>query len=83
MRLQGSADTHELPPAEARHAEAALRALPFGRSPAPPPSHPDAFQYEITLPNEGSSDSVVLNEMEVSDDLRPIVDAAMARSAIA
>ena len=81
VRLQAAVDTHELPPAEATHAEAALRELPFGRS-AAAPSHPDAFQYEITLHHEGSSDCVVLDESELPDSLRPIVDAAVARGAI-
>jgi hypothetical protein len=81
VRLQGSVDTRELSPAEATHAEATLRELPFGRS-SGPPSHPDAFQYEITLQHEGSTHCVVLDEAEVPDALRPIVDAAVARGAI-
>ena len=73
--MRGVVDTAQLPADVAGRAEAAVRALPFGKPP-PPPSHPDAFQYQITVLDGGESQSAVINESDVSADLRPAVDAA-------
>jgi len=80
IALRGAVDTTELPADVASRAEAALRALPFGQPP-PPPRHPDSFQYQITL-EDGDGRSAVVNESDVSADLRPVIDAARSRGQI-
>lgn len=78
VSLRGSVDTSELPPRTADQAEAALQALPFGR-PATVPRHPDSFQYEITLAHGDARRSAILDEAELPEDLRPVVEAAIER----
>ena len=78
VRLKARVDTSELGPGGAKQAEAALEKLPFGRR-APAAGHPDGFLYEISLPDAGQRRSVVLDEAEVPEELRPLVDAALAR----
>jgi hypothetical protein len=78
VTLRGVVDTAELTAAEAKTAEAALRALPFGRPPAAP-RHPDSFQYEIAIVRDGVRRSIVLDEGQVPEELRPVIDAAVAR----
>jgi hypothetical protein len=72
--LRGSIDTADLPPAAARAASGVLTA---SRAASGPP-HPDGFQYELS----GRGQSVVLNEREISDDLRPLIDAALAHGTL-
>jgi hypothetical protein len=80
--LQGELETAELPSEQAQSAEQALRALPQAKA-ASPPSHPDAFQYELTYSESGlEPQSVTLDESDVSDDLRPLIDAAMSRGTL-
>jgi len=74
IALRGVVDTSELPADVASRAEAAVRALPFGQTPQSP--HPDGFQYQITVLDDGDARSAVINEADVSGDLRPAVDAA-------
>jgi emfourin len=62
--------------------EAAVRALPFGRADEPP-AHPDAFQYRFTLVDADDQPSVTLNEDEIPDSLRDMVDSAMAGAELA
>lgn len=81
VRIRCRIDTGELAPEEASQVEAALRQLPFGR-PAPQASHPDAFQYQITVSDDGTEQSVVVGENEIPDDLRPIVESVIARGDI-
>jgi hypothetical protein len=76
MAVRGVVDTAALPPAEAAAAEAALRGLPFDRPPAPP-RHPDSFQYQISVEDNGARRSVVLDETELPEALRPVVAAAI------
>lgn len=77
VTVRGTADTAHLPPDAAAAAEAALQRLPFDRPPSPP-RHPDSFQYEITLGNGGTRRSVVLDEAELPEAVRPVIDAAVA-----
>jgi hypothetical protein len=79
ITLRGSMDTAELPAEAAGGAEAALREMRVDQPPSPP-GHPDSFQYEITFQHEdGGSRCVVLDESELPEALRPLVDAALAR----
>jgi hypothetical protein len=78
VAVRGTVDTAELPPDVAAAAEVALRQLPFDRPPSPP-RHPDSFQYEIIVGNGATRRSVVLDEADVPEGLRPVIDAAVAR----
>ncbi len=78
VAVRGTIDTAELPPDVAAAAEAALRALQFDRPPSPP-RHPDSFQYEFSVVNGSTRRTVALDEADVPEGLRPIVDAAVAR----
>ena len=73
VALRGDADTADLP----AQVEAAVRNLPAGK-PAAAPSHPDGFQYEVSFGGQ----SAVIDESEVNDDLRPLIEDAMSRAAI-
>jgi hypothetical protein len=78
VALRGTVDTAELPANVADAAEAALKLLQA----APPPArtrHPDSFQYELTVLSAGARSSVVLNETEMPEGLRPLIEAAVAR----
>jgi hypothetical protein len=77
VALTGDAETTELPPPTAAAAEAALRSLPAGKS-AGAPSHPDGFVYELSF----DGGSVTLDESEISDELRPLIDLAMSRATL-
>jgi hypothetical protein len=77
VTLTSSTDTSGLPPAAALAAEAALRALPVGSTARCVP-YPDAFQYQITAFDGSTPRTVVLNEADLPDELRPVIDAAMA-----
>jgi hypothetical protein len=80
--LHGELETAELPPEQARAAEEALRQLPADRAPSPP-THPDAFQYDIAFSDAGvGARTVTLDETELTDDLRPIIDTAMSRGTL-
>ena len=80
--LRGDLETTELPPHQAKLAEEALDRLPIDTPPAPP-HHPDGFQYEIAFsPANGASRSMVIDEAEVSDALRPVIDTAMGHATL-
>jgi hypothetical protein len=81
VAVRGAVDTTDLPSDAAAGAEIALRALPFGRPPSPP-RHPDSFQYEITVVNGSTRRTAVLDEANVPEGLRPLVDAAVARGSL-
>jgi len=78
LTLRGVADTSELSPAVAGKAEAALRELPFAEPPSPP-RHPDGFQFEISVRDRDVRRSVVLDEADLPDELRPVIDTAVSR----
>ena len=80
--MRGDIETSELPPQQARLAEEALGRLPVDTPPAPP-RHPDGFQYEIAFsPSDGAARSMVIDEAEVSDALRPVIDSAMSHATL-
>jgi hypothetical protein len=82
VALRGAVDTTELPPEVAEPAEAALGELQFDGAP-PTPSHPDSFTYAISVIEEdGSSRTAMLDESELPDGLRPLIDAAMEQAEI-
>jgi len=59
--------------------ETALRNLPFGQS-TPPPPHPDAFVYRLTLLDDPAQPSIDLNEADIPTPLRDTVDEAMSHA---
>jgi hypothetical protein len=80
--LRGELQTSELPAQQATLAEEALQKLPADRPPSPP-RHPDGFQYEIAFsPPDGAARSLVIDEAEVSDALRPVIETAMSRGTL-
>jgi hypothetical protein len=80
--LHGEIDTSELPPEQARLAEDALHALPETAADTPP-RHPDGFQYEIAFsPADGPARSMLIDEADVPDGLRPVIETAMGRGTL-
>lgn len=80
--MRGDFETTELPPDQARRAEEALNGLPVDAPPSPP-RHPDGFQYEIAFsPRDGALRSAVIDEAEVSDALRPVIESAMGHATL-
>jgi hypothetical protein len=57
-------DTADLPADDATRLEEALGGLPWG-APAAAPPHPDAFRYEVDLPDEPERGTAVLGEAEM------------------
>lgn len=83
VRLHGVFDTGELPAEAAARADAWLRSLAAGGSSSPgPPAHPDAFQYHMRVLDQDQGRSVTLNESDVPDSLRELVNAAVARGEV-
>jgi hypothetical protein len=77
VALRGDAETSDLPPPTAAAAEAALGKL-AATSEEVAASHPDGFLYELTFDGQ----SVTLDESQLSDELRPVIDAAMAKATL-
>ena len=69
MAMRGSADTSAF-----AGADAALQSR-VGTE-AAPPAHPDEFRYEVSLGDQ----TVSLGEDEITPELRPLIDAAMANA---
>jgi hypothetical protein len=61
-------ETAQLPADEATRVEAAVAGLPWGAAAGVPP-HPDAFRYEVDLPDERERGTAVLQERQVTGDL--------------
>jgi len=64
IALAAELDTADLPADDATRLEEALGELPWG-APAAPPPHPDAFRYEVDLPDEPERGTAVLGEAEM------------------
>jgi hypothetical protein len=71
VALGAELDTGERPPEEAQRLEAALNELRWG-APASAPPHPDAFRYEVDLPDDPQKGTAVLQEPELTGDLEPL-----------
>ena len=68
IALAAELDTADLPAGEATRLEDALGGLPWG-APAAEPPHPDAFRYEVDLPDEPERGTAVLQEGQLTGDL--------------
>ena len=68
IALGAELETAQLPPADAARLEAALGGLPWG-GPSGAPPHPDAFRYEVDLPDEPGRGTAVLEEGEMRGDM--------------
>ena len=64
IALAAELETADLPAEQASQLEEALGGLPWG-APAPEPPHPDAFRYEVDLPDEPDRGTAVLGEAEM------------------
>lgn len=80
--LRGELETSELTAEQAKSAEAALHGLAAAKPPATP-SHPDGFQYEIAFSGaDGAARTALIDENEVSDALRPVIEMATSRGTL-
>jgi len=64
IALAAELETADLPSGDAVRLEEAVGALPWG-APAAEPPHPDAFRYEVDLPDEPERGTAVLSEAEM------------------
>lgn len=64
IALAVEVETADLPSSDAEQLEGALGGLPWG-APAPEPPHPDAFRYEVDLPDDPGRGTAVLGEAEM------------------
>ena len=71
IALAAELDTADLPTGEAALLEDAVDALPFD-VPAGEPPHPDAFRYEVRLPDEPARGTAVLHEDQLAGGLDPL-----------
>lgn len=68
MALAAVLDTGELAGSEATRLEAVLADLPWGQPAAAPP-YPDAFRYEVDVPDDPARGTAVLQENQLTGDL--------------
>ncbi len=79
--MRGEVDTAELSDEQAKAIEDRLSSLPEDKAAAP--GHPDGFQYILEFPDVGGDTrSIMLDESEVGDDLRPLIQLAMERATL-
>ncbi len=67
VALAAELETAQLPPDDASRLEGAVEALPWGAAIGASP-HPDAFRYEVQLPDEPGRGTAVLEESELAGD---------------
>ena len=72
IALAAELETSDLPSGDAARLEEAVGALPWG-APAPEPPHPDAFRYEVDLPDEPDRGTAVLGEAEMDRGMEPLL----------
>ena len=81
VALTAELDTGQLASGGAARLEAAVDGLPWGASPGAPP-HPDAFRYEIDLPDQPGRGVVVLQEPELGGALAPLGEHLTAHGVV-
>jgi hypothetical protein len=72
VALRADLDTAEFGSETAARVDQAVARLLGSAGAAPPTPKPDAFEYEITVPDRG--DSVVVGEHEMPSDLEPLIE---------
>ena len=81
ISLTGEVDTSEFSDDQAKAIEERLHGLSADHAAAP--SHPDGFQYALEFADAGGATrSVTLDESEVDDNLRPLIQRAMQQGTI-
>jgi hypothetical protein len=73
LKLSADVATTDLDAEKAERAEQAVTRLLDGPATTSPPQ-PDRFRYEITVPERRTS--VTVNEQDLPDDLRPLIELA-------
>jgi hypothetical protein len=73
VALAAELETAQLPTSDATRLEAAVGGLPWGATAGPPP-YPDAFRYEVELPDEPDRGTAVLEEGHLAGDLELLSD---------
>ena len=71
MALAAELETAQLPSDDAGRLEEVVAGLPWGAEAGVPP-HPDAFRYEVDLPDEPDRGTAVLQEDQLTGDLVPL-----------
>jgi len=71
IALAAELETADLPADQATRLEEALGGLRWGAA-APEPPHPDAFRYEVDLPDEPDRGTAVLGEAEMTHGMEPL-----------
>ena len=71
IALAAELETADLPSDDAARLEEALGGLPWG-APAAEPPHPDAFRYEVDLPEQPDRGTAVLGEAEMEHGMDPL-----------
>jgi hypothetical protein len=77
--MTAEVDTTELGQPQAEQAEQALRSAQQA-APSGPPA-PDRFSFHLSLPDVAPDDTVAVDERDVPDGLRPLLDLAASRAA--
>jgi len=71
IALAAELETADLPSDEAARLEEAVGGLPWG-APAAEPPHPDAFRYEVDLPDEPDRGTAVLGEAQMEHGMQAL-----------
>jgi hypothetical protein len=71
VALAAELETGGLPSSDASRLEAAVAGLPWGADGTGVP-YPDAFRYEVDLPDEPDRGTAVLDERALDGDLAPL-----------
>jgi hypothetical protein len=81
VALTAELDSASLPAAAGTRLEAAVDGLPWGAAAGVPP-HPDAFRYEIDLPDQPGRGVAVLQEREFGGALAPLGEHLTAHGVV-
>jgi len=80
IALAAELETAQLPPDDAARLEDVVAGLPWGAEAGVPP-HPDAFRYEVELPDEPDRGTAVLEEGDLVGD-RDLLRTHLQRSGV-
>jgi len=80
IALAAELETGQLPPDDAARLEEVVAGLPWGAEARVPP-HPDAFRYEVDLPDDPDRGTAVLEESDLVGD-RDLLRIHLQRSGV-